>query len=205
MDEDRGKAASLHQASLLARLVGFAPLRQRVFATIEVMNESVNAVHALNDPVLEVPLSALTLDITKILELLPHRYPFLMIDRVLELDIGKRVRALKNVTVNEPFFNGHFPGKPVMPGVLMIEALAQAAAVLAYTSQPKDAAGRAQIVYLAGVDNARFKRIVIPGDQLILDVTTSRIVRNIGKFACRATVDGQLAVEATLIAALQAG
>ncbi|MBC7710203.1 MAG: 3-hydroxyacyl-ACP dehydratase FabZ [Rhizobacter sp.] len=152
-----------------------------------------------------VAITGLSLDITKIAELLPHRYPFLLIDRVLELDVGKRVKALKNVTVNEPFFNGHFPGKPVMPGVLMIEALAQAAAVLAYTSQPKDVAGRQQVVYLAGVDDARFKRIVIPGDQLILEVTTSRIVRGIGKFACRATVDGQLAVEATLIAALRAG
>ena len=166
------------------------------------MNESVNVA---NEHSPAAAVTGLMLDITKIAELLPHRYPFLLIDRVLELDIGKRVKALKNVTVNEPFFNGHFPGKPVMPGVLMIEALAQAAAVLAYTSQPKDAAGRPQIVYLAGVDNARFKRIVIPGDQLILEVTTSRIVRNIGKFACRATVDGQLAVEATLIAALQAG
>lgn len=169
------------------------------------MNESATEVTALNESAPAVAMLGLTLDITKIAELLPHRYPFLLIDRVLELDIGKRVKALKNVTVNEPFFNGHFPGKPVMPGVLMIEALAQAAAVLAYTSQPKDATGRMQIVYLAGVDNARFKRIVIPGDQLILEVTTSRIVRNIGKFACRATVDGQLAVEATLIAALQAG
>ncbi len=169
------------------------------------MNESATEVTALNVPSPAVAMLGLTLDITKIAELLPHRYPFLLIDRVLELDIGKRVKALKNVTANEPFFNGHFPGKPVMPGVLMIEALAQAAAVLAYTSQPKDATGRTQIVYLAGVDNARFKRIVIPGDQLILEVTTSRIVRNIGKFACRATVDGQLAVEATLIAALQAG
>ena len=169
------------------------------------MNESATEVTALNVPAPAVAMLGLTLDITKIAELLPHRYPFLLIDRVLELDIGKRVKALKNVTANEPFFNGHFPGKPVMPGVLMIEALAQAAAVLAYTSQPKDATGRTQIVYLAGVDNARFKRIVIPGDQLILEVTTSRIVRNIGKFACRATVDGQLAVEATLIAALQAG
>lgn len=169
------------------------------------MNESATEVTALNQSAPAVAMLGLTLDITKIAELLPHRYPFLLIDRVLELDIGKRVKALKNVTVNEPFFNGHFPGKPVMPGVLMIEALAQAAAVLAYTSQPKDATGRMQIVYLAGVDNARFKRIVIPGDQLILEVTTSRIVRNIGKFACRATVDGHLAVEATLIAALQAG
>ena len=160
------------------------------------MNESVNE---------SAPLVGLTLDVNKIAELLPHRYPFLLIDRVLELDIGKRVRALKNVTVNEPFFNGHFPGKPVMPGVLMIEALAQAAAVLAYTSQPKAADGKPQIVYLAGVDNARFKRIVIPGDQLILEVVLDRIVRNIGKFTCRATVEGKLAVEATLIASLQAG
>jgi 3-hydroxyacyl-[acyl-carrier-protein] dehydratase len=145
------------------------------------------------------------LDINRITELLPHRYPFLLIDRVLELELGKRVRVLKNVTFNEPFFTGHFPGKPVMPGVLMIEALAQAAAILAYTSQPKSADGKQQIVYLAGVDNARFKRIVIPGDQLILDVVQDRIVRNIGKFSCRATVEGQLAAEATLIAALQAG
>ena len=166
------------------------------------MNESVTAV---NEPAPAVPLVGLTLDITQIAALLPHRYPFLLIDRVLELDVGKRVKALKNVTANEPFFNGHFPEKPVMPGVLMIEALAQAAAVLAYTSQPKSEDGKQQIVYLAGVDNARFKRIVIPGDQLILEVTTSRIVRNIGKFVCRATVDGHLAVDATLIAALQAG
>lgn len=160
----------------------------------------------MNEPTTTPPAFAgITLDIAKIAELLPHRYPFLLIDRVLELEIGKRVKALKNVTVNEPFFNGHFPGKPVMPGVLMIEALAQAAAVLAYTSKPKSADGKQQIVYLAGVDNARFKKIVVPGDQLILEVSVDRIVRNIGKFACRATVDGQLAVEATLIAALQAG
>lgn len=145
------------------------------------------------------------LDIEKIAALLPHRYPFLLIDRVLELDIGVRVKALKNVTANEPFFNGHFPGKKVMPGVLMIESLAQAAAILAYTSQPNDRAGGEQIVYLAGIDAARFKRIVVPGDQLILEVTVDKIKRNIGKFKCRATVDGVLAVEATLMAVLQAG
>jgi len=144
-----------------------------------------------------------SLDISRIIELLPHRYPFLLIDRVLELDIGKRIRALKNVTVNEPFFPGHFPVKPIMPGVLMLEALAQAAAVLAYTSQPKAPSGNQQIVYLAGIDGARFKRMVIPGDQLILEVETTRIMRGIGKFKCRATVDGELAVEALLIAALQ--
>ena len=152
-----------------------------------------------------LPAAPFVMDIEKIASLLPHRYPFLLIDRVLELDVGVRVKALKNVTANEPFFNGHFPSKKVMPGVLMIEALAQAAAILAYTSQPKDAAGREQIVYLAGIDEARFKKMVVPGDQLILEVTVDKIKRNIGKFKCRATVDGQLAVEATLIAALQAG
>lgn len=143
------------------------------------------------------------LDIAQIIELLPHRYPFLLIDRVLELNIGKNIRALKNVTVNEPFFPGHFPVKPIMPGVLMIEAMAQAAAVLAYTSQPKSADGKQQIVYLAGIDEARFKRMVVPGDQLILSAETTRIMRGIGKFKCRATVDGELAAEAILIAALQ--
>ncbi|HPT55084.1 MAG TPA: 3-hydroxyacyl-ACP dehydratase FabZ, partial [Casimicrobium sp.] len=141
-------------------------------------------------------------DIGKILELLPHRYPFLLIDRVLELNVGKSVRALKNVTINEPFFPGHFPVKPVMPGVLMIEAMAQAAAILAYTAKPLVPGAEQQIVYLAGVDNARFKKMVIPGDQLILEVEVDRIVRNIGKFKCRATVDGQLAAEAMLIAAI---
>ena len=152
-----------------------------------------------------LPAAPFVMDIEKIAALLPHRYPFLLIDRVLELDVGVRVRALKNVTANEPFFNGHFPNKKVMPGVLMIEALAQAAAILAYTSQPEDPAGREQIVYLAGIDEARFKKMVVPGDQLILEVSVEKIKRNIGKFRCRATVDGQLAVEATLIAALQAG
>lgn len=145
------------------------------------------------------------LDNEKIAALLPHRYPFLLIDRVLELDIGVRVKALKNVTANEPFFTGHFPGKKVMPGVLMIESLAQAAAILAYTSALKDPAGREQIVYLAGIDDARFKKMVVPGDQLVLHVTVEKIKRNIGKFKCRATVDGVLAVEATLMAVLQAG
>jgi 3-hydroxyacyl-[acyl-carrier-protein] dehydratase len=143
------------------------------------------------------------LDLSKIVELLPHRYPFLLIDRVLELEPGKRVRALKNVTINEPFFPGHFPGQPVMPGVLMIEALAQAAAVLAFVTVPRRTPGSRQLVYLAGIDNARFKKMVVPGDQLIIEAEVDRIMRNIGKFKCRATVDSQLAVEATLVAALQ--
>ena len=142
-------------------------------------------------------------EVTQIRELLPHRYPFLLVDRVLSLVPGKSVRAIKNVTINEPFFQGHFPGKPVMPGVLIIEAMAQAAGVLAFKSVPPAPDNRQQIVYLAGIDGARFKRMVIPGDQLVLEADVDRIVRNIGKFRCRALVDGQFAAEALLMAALQ--
>jgi 3-hydroxyacyl-[acyl-carrier-protein] dehydratase len=142
-------------------------------------------------------------DIGKIRALLPHRYPFLLIDRVTELEIGKRVVALKNVTVNEPFFNGHFPSSPVMPGVLIIESLAQAAAVLAFESVPNKDPSQPRIVYLAGIDAARFKKPVIPGDQLILTVTVERIMRNIGKFKCDASVDGATVAEANILAALQ--
>ena len=143
------------------------------------------------------------IDINEIKKYIPHRYPFLLVDRILELEEGKRVVGLKNVTVNEPFFPGHFPHSPVMPGVLIIEAMAQAAGVLAFKSVPRPADGRQQIVYLAGIDDARFKRMVVPGDQLILEAEVDRIVRNIGKFRCRALVDGQLAAEALLMAALQ--
>jgi 3-hydroxyacyl-[acyl-carrier-protein] dehydratase len=146
-----------------------------------------------------------TLDIARIRSLLPHRYPFLLIDRVTSIEKGKRITALKNVTINEPFFNGHFPTEPVMPGVLIIEALAQAAAVLAYESVIATDPNKQRIVYLAGIDDARFKKPVVPGDQLILSVEIDRIMRNIGKFKCRATVDGKLATEATLIAALEVG
>jgi 3-hydroxyacyl-[acyl-carrier-protein] dehydratase len=144
-------------------------------------------------------------DISRIRALIPHRYPFLLIDRVTSLEVGKYVTALKNVTINEPFFQGHFPSEPVMPGVLIIEALAQAAAVLAFESVPAKDATKQRIVYLAGVDNARFKKPVVPGDQLILTVTVDRIMRNIGKFSCHAKVDGNIVTEATLIAALQIG
>jgi 3-hydroxyacyl-[acyl-carrier-protein] dehydratase len=146
---------------------------------------------------------AITLDIARIRALLPHRYPFLLVDRVTAIEKGKSITALKNVTINEPFFNGHFPTEPVMPGVLIIEALAQAAAVLAYESIVAADASKQRIVYLAGIDDARFKKMVVPGDQLILNVEVERIMRNIGKFKCRATVDGKLATEATLIAALE--
>ncbi len=143
------------------------------------------------------------LDIARIRALLPHRYPFLLVDRVTEIELGKRIVALKNVTVNEPFFNGHFPTAPVMPGVLIIEALAQAAAILAFESDKAVGEGTQRVVYLAGIDDARFKKPVVPGDQLVLHVEIERIVKNIGKFKTTATVDGKLVAGATLIAALQ--
>lgn len=149
------------------------------------------------------PHPSIVMDIAKIRALLPHRYPFLLVDRVISLELGKKIVAIKNVTVNEPFFNGHFPTEPVMPGVLIIEALAQAAALLAFESDQKAGTGEERIVYLAGIDDARFKKPVVPGDQVHLHVEIERIVRNIGKFKCQAIVDGKLAAEATLIAALQ--
>jgi len=121
------------------------------------------------------------MDIHEIRKQLPHRYPFLLVDRVLELEKGKRIKALKNVTINEPFFGGHFPNRPVMPGVLMLEAMAQAAALLAF-----DTAGVTMddntVYYFAGIDGARFKRPVEPGDQLIMDVELDRVRAGIYKF-----------------------
>jgi 3-hydroxyacyl-[acyl-carrier-protein] dehydratase len=143
------------------------------------------------------------MDIHAILKQLPHRYPFLLVDRVLELDKGKTIKALKNVTINEPFFVGHFPHRPVMPGVLMLEALAQAAALLAFDAldtSPTDE----MVYYFAGIDGARFKRPVEPGDQLILEVELLRMKAGIFKFKSRATVDGELAVEAELTCAMRA-
>jgi 3-hydroxyacyl-[acyl-carrier-protein] dehydratase len=141
------------------------------------------------------------LDIIKILQLMPHRYPILLVDRVLELEPGVRISAIKNVSANEPFFQGHFPGHPVMPGVLMIEALAQAAAVLTYVTL-KTSYPEGTLFLFAGIDGARFKRPVGPGDQLSLEVTMDRIKRGVGKFTCRALVDGELACEAELMCAL---
>jgi len=143
------------------------------------------------------------MDIHEILKRLPHRYPILMVDRVLELEKGKRIRALKNVTINEPYFVGHFPHRPVMPGVMMLEALAQAAALLAYDAadaKPDDKS----VYYFAGIDAARFKRPVEPGDQVILDVTLERMKAGIFKFQARASVAGELAVEAHLMCAVRA-
>jgi 3-hydroxyacyl-[acyl-carrier-protein] dehydratase len=142
------------------------------------------------------------MDIHQILKKLPHRYPILLVDRVIALEKGKSIKALKNVTINEPFFQGHFPYRPVMPGVLMLEALAQAAALLAF-----DALGTGPsedlVYYFAGIDNARFKRPVEPGDQLTLDVEMVRMKAGIFKFNCNASVDGTLAVQAELTCAVR--
>ena len=138
------------------------------------------------------------MDIHEILEHLPHRYPLLLVDRVLEVVPGERIVALKNVTVNEPFFPGHYPHHPVMPGVLIIEALAQTAAILSFKTlggKPDDKS----VYYFVGIDGARFKRPVSPGDQLILEVSILANKRGIWKFAAQAKVDGQIAAEAELM------
>ncbi len=143
-----------------------------------------------------------TMDIHAILKKLPHRYPILLVDRVLELEVGKRIRALKNVTINEPYFEGHFPQRPVMPGVLMLEALAQAAAVLSFETLGQEPDSNT-IYYFAGIDKARFKRPVEPGDQLELHVTLDRMKSGVFKFTGRGTVDGETAVEAELTCTLR--
>lgn len=138
------------------------------------------------------------MDIHKILEKLPHRYPMLLVDRVLEIEKNVSIRAVKNVTFNEPFFQGHFPGRPVMPGVMMLEALAQAAGILAFEGIGVNADEKS-VYYFVGIDNARFKRPVEPGDQLILDVKIDRHRGGIYKFNAKAWVGDELAVEAQLM------
>ena len=144
----------------------------------------------------------MSMDIHEILRKLPHRYPFLLVDRVLELEKGKRILALKNVTMNEPFFTGHFPYRPVMPGVLMLEALAQAAALLSFETLGETIDDKT-VYYFAGIDGARFKRPVEPGDQLLLDVVLDRMKSGIFKFKARAMVGEELAVEAALICTMR--
>ncbi len=139
------------------------------------------------------------LDIFQIQKLLPHRYPFLLIDRVNECVPNERLSAIKNVTFNEPFFQGHFPGNPVFPGVLIVEALAQATALL--TSQSDNEFGPGTTYFLAGVDKARFKKQVVPGDQLILQAVFTKSRRNIWSFECKAEVDGALAASANIMCA----
>ena len=138
------------------------------------------------------------MDINEILRYLPHRYPFLLIDRVLSYEAGKSIEALKNVTINEPFFVGHFPQHPVMPGVLIIEAMAQAAAILSFVTMGAKADDKS-IYYFVGIDNARFKRPVTAGDSLRITVTLTRHVRGIWKFSALARVDDVIAAEAELM------
>jgi 3-hydroxyacyl-[acyl-carrier-protein] dehydratase len=142
------------------------------------------------------------MNIHEILEYLPHRYPFLLLDRVISLELGKEIVAIKNVTINEPFFPGHFPYHPVMPGVLIVEAMAQAIAVLSFKStgaKPSEDT----VYYLAGVDNARFKKPVMPGDQLVLKMSVERLVRGVGKYKGQAMVNGEVVAEAELICVLK--
>ena len=144
----------------------------------------------------------MTMDIHEILKRLPHRYPFLLVDRVLEIERGKSLKALKNVTMNEHFFVGHFPHRPVMPGVMILEALAQAAAILAFDNigaRPDDKT----VFYFAGIDRARFKRPVEPGDQLILHVTFDRMKAGIVKFATEARVDDAVVAQADLMCTMR--
>lgn len=138
------------------------------------------------------------LDILAIMQRLPHRYPFLLVDRVIRLVPGEEIVALKNVTLNEPFFQGHFPIKPVMPGVLIIEALAQAGGILA--SETRGPEQRGQIIYFMGMDAVRFRKPVVPGDQLILEAKVLKMRSRVAKMAGRALVEGQLVAEAELMA-----
>jgi 3-hydroxyacyl-[acyl-carrier-protein] dehydratase len=140
------------------------------------------------------------MDIQQILEHLPHRYPFLLVDRVLEIEPGKSIHAYKNITMNEPYFVGHFPHHPVMPGVLIMEALAQAAGILSFKSMDEKPSADT-VFYFAGIDEARFKRPVVPGDQLHLHIQIERQMRGVWKFFAEARVDGQLAASAKLMCA----
>lgn len=142
------------------------------------------------------------MEIREILDYLPHRFPFLLIDRVLSCEPGKKIVAIKNVSVNEPYFQGHFPGNPVMPGVMILEALAQAAAILSFLSLDRDSTENL-LYYFVGIDKARFKKVVIPGDQLTLDVTLTRKVRGIAKFVTLATVGQEVVAEAELLCTIK--
>lgn len=143
------------------------------------------------------------MDIHAVMKQLPHRYPFLLVDRVLEIEVGKSLTALKNVTISEPFFPGHFPNRPVMPGVLILEALAQATGLLAFATQGS-APQENELYYFVGIDKARFRAPVEPGDQLILQVEVKSTKRGIWKFTGQAMVDGKIATEAELMCAARA-
>lgn len=146
-----------------------------------------------------MPAPTLPVNIHEIMRQIPHRYPFLLIDRVLDLEVGKKITMLKNVTINEHFFVGHFEDYPVMPGVLIIEAMAQSAGILSVLSFGDRREN--ELYFFAGINNARFKRQVIPGDALHLEVELIKLIRGVGKYAARAFVDGELAAEAELLVA----
>ena len=139
------------------------------------------------------------IEITEILDILPHRYPFLLVDRILEIEPGKRAVGLKNVTVNEPFFQGHFPGRPIMPGVLILEAMAQVGGVLLLHALPER---HEKLIYFTGIDRAKFRRPVVPGDQLRLEVEIVKLRSWTCKLRASAEVEGQLAAEAEILSAM---
>jgi 3-hydroxyacyl-[acyl-carrier-protein] dehydratase len=143
----------------------------------------------------------LNFDVNKIMELLPHRYPFLLVDRVVNVEPGASLSAIKNVTVNEPFFQGHFPGQPIMPGVLILEAMAQATGLLAFSGMVD--AHKSSLYMLVGIDKARFRGQVVPGDQLQLEISLKRTMRGIGMFDCQALVDGKVVAEAEMMCSSQ--
>ncbi len=143
------------------------------------------------------------MDIYEILKHLPQRYPVLMIDRVKECDPGKRIIAIKNVSANEPHFQGHFPGRPIMPGVLILEAMAQAAGIMVFSAEGAVQQNDRQVYYYVGIDNARFKKPVLPGDQLELEVKLERMLRGIGRFSCVARVAGETVAEAVILLAIR--
>jgi 3-hydroxyacyl-[acyl-carrier-protein] dehydratase len=141
------------------------------------------------------------LDIKKIMEVLPHRYPFLLVDKVLEMEPGKRIVTVKNVTINEPFFQGHFPGYPIMPGVLLIEAMAQSWGILVLSQEPERVQERS--ILFIGIDNARFRKPVVPGDQVRFELEAMNLKRSIWKFKGKAFVEGTLVAEAELMATVR--
>ena len=143
------------------------------------------------------------IDVREIMQIMPHRYPFLLVDRIESLKEGEEIVGIKNVTINEPFFAGHFPGNPIMPGVLIIEAMAQVGGILAFHSSPKEWAG--SLVYFMGIDKVRFRKPVVPGDQLRLKLTTIRQKQRVFKMRGEAYVEDTLVAEAELMAAIERG
>jgi beta-hydroxyacyl-ACP dehydratase FabZ len=139
------------------------------------------------------------MNILEIMSLLPHRYPFLLVDRIVEMEIGKRVVGIKNVTINEPFFQGHFPGQPIMPGVLILEAMAQVGGVMALKTVPEDQV-KSKVIYFMTIDKAKFRKPVVPGDQIRFEMEVTRMRSNVVSFKGQAVVDGTVAAEAEMMA-----